>query len=303
MISICIPVYNFEVSALVRSLSLQAAELKVPFEILVVDDASDDSYKIKNRIIQGYQGVRYAELPQNAGRAKVRNILASFTAYPWIIFMDCDSALPDDQYLKRYHSVCRDKVVVFGGRTYEKTPPPVPQYFRWFYGIHRESKPALERAKHSNRSFMTNNFLISRDLMLSMPFDESFTTYGHEDTLMGYHLKKAGIVIQHIENPLIHLGLESAEDFMSKTEKGLDNLLFIYARFSADKDFINDVRVLKMFYLSILSGLSFVIVPLFGKFRNRMKNNLTGKKPSLFVFDLYKLGYLCSIYDKAVSKK
>ena len=46
MLSICIPVYNFDVTELVKALNSQAEELHVSYEILVIDDASQNLYKL-----------------------------------------------------------------------------------------------------------------------------------------------------------------------------------------------------------------------------------------------------------------
>lgn len=293
MITICIPTYNYDVTNLVKALISQVNALGTPSEILVMDDVSDELFRIKNHVIQDWKGVRYIELSSKLGRASIRNRLAAESAYEYLIFMDCDSSLPDNQYLARYLPFCAENTVVFGGRTYEQNPPADDRFFRWYYGVNRESKKAHERNIYPYRSFMTNNFLTPKKILQSIPFDESLQLYGHEDTLMGYRFKEAGISLMHIDNPLIHAGLENAADFVLKTEKGLENLLFIARKLNSDKLFINDVRVLKTYYYSRQMALKPIFSMLFQIFRKRLLKILTGKKPSLFIFDLYKLGYLC----------
>ena len=59
MLSILIPVYNFAVKNLVNDLSLQAQNLKIPFEILCIDDASKAKYVKLNDGLEKIKGVNY----------------------------------------------------------------------------------------------------------------------------------------------------------------------------------------------------------------------------------------------------
>lgn len=295
MFSICIPVFNYDITNLVNSLSIQAKELAVPYEIIVIDDCSDICFKKRNRIIEGKPDVRYIELQDNIGRATIRNRLVERSVYEYLIFMDCDVCLPDEYYLKRYYDVCFSHKIVFGGRIYQQLPPDPLHYLRWWYGVNRESEKATLRNVNPNRGFKTCNFLISKKIFQNIVFDETITGYGHEDTLMGYMLKKSGLEIFHIDNPTIHLGLETAIEFIAKTGKGLENLLRIYNQLNQSYDFIKDVKVLKYFHAMKKIGLIALISLFFKIFKPVMIRNLSSAIPSLLVFDCYKLGYLCYI--------
>ncbi|MEM9260646.1 MAG: hypothetical protein AAGA62_13425, partial [Bacteroidota bacterium] len=48
--------------------------------------------------------------------------------------------------------------------------------------------------------------------------------YGHEDTLWGQQLAKAGVGILHIDNPVTHLGLETSGVFLEKQHRAIHNL-------------------------------------------------------------------------------
>src|SRR5690606_25683385 len=98
---------------------------------------------------------------------------------------------------------------------------------RWIYGTSREAMPALKRNCHKGFIITSNNFLISRQLFRTVHFRENLGPYGHEDTLLGYDLHRNGITLVHIENPVVHTGLEDAAIFIQKTEKALQNLKLI----------------------------------------------------------------------------
>ncbi|NJK86510.1 MAG: hypothetical protein HC906_11610 [Bacteroidales bacterium] len=142
---------------------------------------------------------------------------------------------------------------------------------------------------------MTNNFLISKGLFDKIRFHEGIMGYGHEDTLFGYDLKKMNIQILHIDNPLIHIGLEQNGFFLEKTRESIKNLKYIAGINNHEKVFVKDIKLLYYYKLSERSGMKKIIRLFFNSWVHKLEQNLMSEKPSLFVFDLYKLGYMCSI--------
>ncbi len=299
MLSICIPVYNFDISRLVKDLHRQALELDKPIEILLLDDGSSEDFKIRNRVLKDLPLARYHELKENTGRSKIRNLLAAMARYPNIIFMDCDSAVPDNLYLKRYLEVAPGKPVICGGRSYHSEPPEDSTYLRWLFGIKREVKSAAERSSHPNHSFMTNNFMISKELVQKITFNEKLEGYGHEDTLFGFELMKNGIAIHHIDNPLIHIGLETAEEFLEKTRQGIKNLVRIYHMMNKDPELSNMVRVLKTYEKLRRYKFYRVYGQFFNTIEKPIEKHLKQPPSRLFFFDLYKLGIICRQAEQA----
>lgn len=298
MISICIPVYNCDVRKLVHDLDAQARELLIDYEILLIDDESAEDYKEKNKELASLENVRYKELPANIGRSAIRNMLANEAKYRYLIFMDCDAGIYSDKYIYRYAVCCSPDVVCCGGRI-NLPAPAAPEYLlRWKYSINREEIDAATRELNPNDSFLTFNFLIDKEIFNTIHFDETIKGYGHEDTLFGIALKKNDIQIIHIDNPLLHVELDDNITFIEKTENGIRNLIRIQEKFEDREAFTNSVRLLKTenklssVYLHPFVSLFF---KLFGK---SLLKNLKGSHPSLLLFDLYKLGYLCSIRSK-----
>ena len=293
MLSICIPVYNYDVRRLVEDLHLQAINMGFPFEILLMDDASDEKFRKINQAID-LKAVRYIQLPKNIGRSKIRNRLAEEAKYPNLIFMDCDSAVSSSLYIKNYTYFFDFQTVYCGGRIYEDKKPVGSTYLRWKYGVKRESASASERSKNPNNGFQTNNFFIHKSVFEKVKFNEELTGYGHEDTLFGLELLRQRIIIHHINNPLIHLGLEDASDFLKKTENGIKNLYRVelllrekYPEYINHSQLMQSKLFLQKYHLADLMSIFFKIM------RRPMKSNLLSKYPSLLVFDLYRLGLLC----------
>jgi len=293
MLSICIPVYNYDVGCLVKDLHLQAMKAGYPFEIILMDDASDEYFRNLNQIVD-IKEVRYIQLDENIGRAKIRNRLAEEAKFHNLLFMDCDSAVSSELYIENYVRFFNSHTVCCGGRIYEDKKPADSTFLRWKYGVERECATAEERRKNPNAGFQTNNFLINKSIFEKVKFNEDLTGYGHEDTLFGLELLKQEIIIEHIDNPLIHLGLENAEDFLKKTENGIKNLYKVemllrekYPEYISHSDLTWAKLSLQKFHLSC------IVSKLFNKLRWPMKNNLLSKNPFLIIFDLYRLGLLC----------
>ncbi len=295
MISICIPVYNFEMARLVQDLHNQADALDAKVEILLLDDGSSLPYKETNRKLADLNLVRYEELETNVGRSRIRNLLNKKATHPFLLFMDCDSQAPDKHYLERYlqHLEPNMESIIYGGRTYAPEPDRAENRLHWLFGTKREVKTAETRKQHPYQSFMSNNFLIPKTILSRFPFNEQLRGYGHEDTLMGYELKKQQVPIIHIDNPLMHIGLESAQDFLRKNEQGLQNLLKITDYLNNDEAFIKMVKVLRSRKMLKRLYLRKPFVFVFNLFEQRITQALMGDSPTLWQLDVYKLGKLC----------
>ena len=300
MLSINIPVYNIEVSDLVADLIEQGKILKVPYEIRVYDDGSREAIKKQNRKLKAEPEVIYTELPKNLGRAAIRNCMGKDSKYHNLLFIDADSRLVSDDYLKKYLETAKPDTVVCGGTAYQTEIPAEPEkLLRWKYGMMREAIAAEKRASAKGFIITSNNFLIQKEVFERIHFREELKTYGHEDTLLGYDLHRSGISIKHIDNPVEHTGLEDAITFLSKSKMALENLKRIAAvLIEEDKLFTNQVAFLRKYQKitrwippALLRFVFTLAHPIFEK-------NLTSKNPSLFLFDLYKLTYFAQIKNR-----
>jgi hypothetical protein len=296
MLSVLVPVYNFDVYDLVKTLSNQASKLDIPYEILLIDDASSDSFREHNRSVCKLRGVNYSEERENIGRSKIRNKLADKAKYDNLLYLDCDSQITNQDFLHNYRQYLGVDGVIYGGREYYHEIPVDCRYkLHWLHGVYREEIPVKVRASDPNKSFMTNNFMISRKAIDKVRFNEKIRGYGHEDTLFGYDLAKCNIAIKHIDNPVIHIGLEPSEEFLRKTREGIKNLKRIMKINGNEKRLVRDITLLAYYKKLRSFGLDTIFRYVYQKFEIRLRRNLMGDNPNLVVFDLYKLGYLCSL--------
>ena len=85
MYTICLPVYNYDICGLVASLVKQALATNVPYEILLIDDASRSDFVSTNKNILQHKNIRFIGLNKNIGRAAIRNLLAQKAQYEYLI--------------------------------------------------------------------------------------------------------------------------------------------------------------------------------------------------------------------------
>ena len=279
MLSILIPVYRWDVRHLVHELTAQAKQLGLEFELLVYDDCSGQQFFINEKIATEYNQIRYKKMPVNLGRSVLRNRLAGDARGTWLLFLDADAQVIHPDYLRKYWEHRHRAPVSCGGTAYATTPPRNPaHYLRWHYGRRREQRSAATRQAAPYRAFSTFNFLIRRDTFRSVRFDERLREYGHEDTIFGWELARRGIAIHHLNNPLRHEGLDAATVFLAKTERSISNL-FALSRYYPTFD----TRLLRAYRLHPF------IVKRVAMMEPLLRRQLLSKRPSLRVFDLWKL--------------
>ena len=296
--SVCIPVYNFSILDAVIELHKQSEQTGFSFEILVIDDCSA-SFKEENRKIQSLSNVRYIELEENIGRSAIRNKLAEYAQYSYLIFMDCDIIVHNPDYIQNYLNEIPFEVVI-GGCGYSDTPPKDKiNRLRWEYGISRETTSASLRNKNPYKSFSTFNFMIRKDIFDKIRFDESISGYGHEDTFFGWDLKKQNIHIKHIDNQILHISLVDSSIFISQVKNSIRNLWILYMNIPEKTKFAEDNKLLHHYLIIRKYHLCFLI-SLFSKlFRQIIFKNLISDKPNMRLFDLYRLTILNEIAAKS----
>lgn len=297
MLSILIPTYNYNISALVKKVHNQVKLLDVTFEILCFDDGSTDKNIITaNEKINKLENTKYVILEKNIGRSAIRNLLAKEASFDWLLFLDADVMPKNDDFITTYlKSISEKSQVIYGGILYVEKKPLKNHLLRWVYGREREALTTEERNKDIYLSFLTLNFLIRKDTFKVVSFDEEIPNLRHEDTLFSYHLKLNSINIEHIENSTYHLGLEESSTFLNKSIESVDALkLFL------KQDLIpeNYTLITRVFFKLKKVKLHYLLAFIYRAFKGFFKKNLLSKKPSLYVFDLYRLSYLCYLYTK-----
>src|ERR1035437_2072884 len=295
-ISLLIPVFDYDLIALVHS--MKSAMGKVPefCEIVIGDDGSSTEYHKKYRSLEA-ENVKVISSKKNIGSAAIRNRLALEAKGDFLIFIDADVMLPGtaEAYMLKWLPFLNNSRVICGGTLYHDSAPGDPdKLLRWKYGKWREQKSAVERNKHPHRGFSTFNVLFEKSVFSKIRFNEELKQYGHEDTLLGFQLKKAGIDILHIDNVLMHEGLESNRDFLNKTKLGIENLSKLYDKVTDKGAFSETVMILRIYNKLKFFGLTRILAAIFIRYRDRMEIRLDSSNISLLLFAFYKMSMFCT---------
>lgn len=295
-ISLLIPVFDYDIVALVYSMKDAMGKVPEFYEIIIGDDGSSTEYREKYHSLQA-ENVKVISSKKNIGRAAIRNRLALEAKGDLILFIDADVVLPGtaEAYILKWLPFMEASRVICGGILYHDGAPGDPdKLLRWKFGKWREQKSAAERNKHPHAGFSTFNVLIEKSVFSKIRFNEELKQYGHEDTLLGYQLKKAGIGILHIDNGLLHEGLESNRDFLNKTKLGIENLSKLFDKVTDKKAFSETVRLLGIYNKLKLLGLTRIMAAIFIKYRDRMEIRLDSSDISLLLFAFYKMSMFCT---------
>ena len=105
MISVLIPVYNYNVQPLVENLLLQFESINCKWELFLSDDVSDVHYKKSNtNYIDGLNlmNVKLFQQEINIGNAANRNFLIEKATNDWLLFLDVDVLAVKDDFLSKY---------------------------------------------------------------------------------------------------------------------------------------------------------------------------------------------------------
>ena len=334
-LSILIPLYNQVGVALAMALSKQVEQcakeekkknegkgnandtISLGFEIIFADDGSADATaRQRNAIIAQLPYCQYIERPKNVGRSAIRNFLAHTAHYSHLIFLDGDVAIKRGNFVQTYLAHRNDADVIIGtllfsrmqvacdtaediiGHTKrakeetKKTTEPMLyddnlkyRYEQQFLAKH----PVKKRMQQPYASFRTTNFMVRRDLLLAYPFDETFHEYGYEDTLFGKQLKEHGATLIHLDNAATIADYEDNVTFVAKTEESLRTLAAHAHQLQGYSTLLHTANKLKCLHLQPLIAFVFEL------FKGLLHKNLCSNSPSVFLFNVYKLGYYINL--------
>lgn len=291
MLSILIPVYNYNAITLVQELYKQVSDCNIAFEILVLDDYSNVFFE-ENDAINKLTGCTYQVLPENIGRSAIRNLLASKATFDHLLFIDAGTFPSQHNFIKKYLKNIHHEVVT-GGMTYLPKPPEKPYKLRWVYTKKREA--VIKKQNDKRPIVCSSNFLIQKKVFNNVKFDESLTKYGCEDVVFFDTIIQKGFSIEYIENPVIHDANDNAETFITKTEYAIENLIQLINK---NKLTYDRYKVSRLYYLLRKIHLDKLIKWGFLTFKGSLTRNLKSSNPSILCYDFYRLGYFCFIKNK-----
>lgn len=295
MLSILIPIYNYNVYPLALELHKQCLESGIEFEILCQDDASGSNFNLINENINSLSCSSFKTLQKNIAHRENRNSLANQAKYDYLLFIDGDSNIINANYIINYLENIQNYDIVYGGRIHPEICPSEKQKLRWKYGKFVEDKTTENRKKTPFQSLLFNNTLIKKDCFNKVKFDLFLKKYGHDDTQISYQLSLLKVKVNHINNPIEHGDIDTNSLFLLKMKNSLENLKYLYEEKKIDKNFS---KLISLLLLVNKLKLTYFISKFYLLFEKPIFKQLEGNNPSLIVFNLFRIGYLCSLKQK-----
>lgn len=305
--------------------------ISLGFEIIFADDGSADATaRQRNPIIAQLPYCQYIERPKNVGRSAIRNFLAQTAQYNHLIFLDGDVTIKRHDFVRTYLAHRNDADVIIGTLHFSRmqmscdTTEEIIEQTKEVKEVTKETKKETKEAKEETKvslepmlyddnlkyryeqqflakhptkkrmeqpyaSFRTTNFMVRRDLMLAYPFDETFHEYGYEDTLFGKQLKEHGATLIHLDNAATIADYEDNATFVAKTEESLRTLAAHAHQLQGYSTLLHTANKLKCLHLQPLIAFVFKL------FKGLLHKNLCSNSPSVFLFNVYKLGYYVNL--------
>jgi len=295
MISFGIPTYNYNVYPLVREINKQAEKLGILYEILVYDDASTLDLNLSEKLSE-FKTVKYKKFKKNSGRIAVRRQIAMDAKYNFLHFIDADIFPKDRFFVAKLLKVLKQKAdIYFGGIQVAETCADPSKILRWKYGKNRENIRLEKRKKNPYLSLISGSITIDKNIFLedSLPLKD-LNRYGL-DNFFSYQLKKNKRKVVHYHNPVIHLGLETNEIFLEKTQKALETYRFLISQYHLTR--LNKITITYFTLSKVFPQAIFNV--LYQSFSPLLKKNLLSKAPSLLAFDIYRLLYYSQLNNQS----
>jgi glycosyltransferase involved in cell wall biosynthesis len=198
-------------------------------EAIVVDDGTGDT-ALDGRVreaIELWPGAGMAvRLHQNRGRSAARNRAIASARGEYLLFVDADMLPGDNQFLSRYLDLIqrRATAVAFGGFTTQGAAISHETSLHQNLSEQSDCKPALDRQARGAVAVASNNLFVRKDVFDAEPFDDGFSGWGWEDTEWAVRVVKAGYGLIHIDNPAVHIGLDTTDAMLKKYQEAGPNL-------------------------------------------------------------------------------
>lgn len=289
MISICIPVHNNNVTTLVAALGKQLQLLDITYEILIQNDAS--TIKIMDdTAVSSEINYMVKESITIMGRHGSRILLAHAAQYKWLLFLDADVLPASVQFIANYIAYFKKPhKIIYGGVAYDTQHPAQDRLLRWRYGRKKEMKPVTNRKNETYQSIISMAFAIKKSTFKRLSKKMYGDGYG-QDILFSALINSNNIPIKHIENPVIHYGLDTNVRYVSKA------LHAIRSTYDYELDGVipNDLRPVQRAYLVITRfKVKNIFIAGCKLIEKSLHKNLTGKNPRVIYLDLLKLYTYC----------
>ena len=230
LLSVLIPFYGDDPTALLQSLAQQSGILK-DVEIILYDDGSPDG-ELYKRLVHEASEMQAALVlyrnSQNKGRSFARNALTKSASADWVLFLDADMLPLTESFLGTYLNEIKNGEcdILFGGFEVPRDIVDEDTKLHSVLAQASDCHSAEERQQAGPQYVCSSNLCVRKSVLAAEPFDPEFKGWGWEDSEWAARVSKK-YRLKHIDNPALHLGLESTQTLLRRFKSSGEN----YQRF------------------------------------------------------------------------
>ncbi|GLQ21779.1 glycosyltransferase family 2 protein [Algimonas porphyrae] len=218
-LSILVPFYRDDPSPLLRSLDTQDVDTG-RIEIRIMDDGTGDpslTERVAATVAQMRLPTHLHSAETNRGRSATRNALQQNARADWVLFLDADMRIDHPDFLSRYldRIDANDCDIVFGGFDVEDHADDRDTDLHRVLSHSSDCLSAEHRARNGAQHVASSNLCVRRSVLEAQPFDPAFQGWGWEDSEWAARVSSTHR-LRHIDNPAVHLGLETTETLLSR---------------------------------------------------------------------------------------
>jgi glycosyltransferase involved in cell wall biosynthesis len=230
-LSVLIPFFRDDATALLSALDAQGQSFAI--EILFYDDGSretDLTARMEHAVKTSKAAVAVMTNQENNGRSATRNALFEAARADWVLFLDADMRPARETFLQSYLSLIEAQTgdILFGGFEVEDRAEDADRNLHRALSEVSDCLTLDERQAAGPQYVASSNLCVRRDVLLKEPFDSGFSGWGWEDSEWAARVSKR-FTLLHVDNPAIHLGLETTETLLRRFATSGPN----YCRFTA----------------------------------------------------------------------
>lgn len=222
-LSILIPFYRDNPAVLLSSLSTQRVD-KAAVEVRIMDDGTGDpalTERAQRAADDNALPTILTTAPENRGRSATRNALQAQALADWVLFLDADMRIDNPLFLQTYLDAIEaadadgKTRILFGGFTVEDQASDADTDLHRVLSQSSDCLSAAQRERAGAQFVASSNLCVHLSVLREEPFDDGFSGWGWEDSEWAARVSKR-YTLRHLDNPLVHLGLESTETLLSR---------------------------------------------------------------------------------------
>jgi len=217
-LSVLVPFFADDATGLLSALDSQMTDL--PIEVLFYDDGTcDDALtdRMSRATASSNGAFNLITNRENKGRSAARNALYEAARSEWVLFLDADMLPAREDFLQNYLSLItvRAADIFFGGFEVELQAEDADRDVHRALSAVSDCLSLDERQASGPQYVASSNLCVRRGVLDMEPFDSGFSGWGWEDSEWAARVSKR-FVLTHVENPAIHLGLETTDTLLKR---------------------------------------------------------------------------------------